>query len=55
LQKLDSKNINGFISEHKVRDQIWYRVRFGEFNSKDEARAAAMKHGFAQSWIDRIK
>lgn len=55
LDKLRSKNLSGYISEHKVRDIIWYRVRFGEFSSKDEARAAAMRYGFAQSWIDRIR
>lgn len=55
LRKLSEKGINGSISEHKIRDIIWYRVRFGEFNSKDEARSAAMRNGFAQSWIDRIK
>lgn len=55
LNRLINKNLRGYISEHKVRDVIWYRVRFGEFSSKDEARAAAMKYGFAQSWIDRIR
>jgi|GEM_PF-3001148 len=39
----------------KVRGELWHRVRFGEFESKEDARNAAIKLGFAQSWIDRIK
>ncbi len=56
LDKLRKRNISGgFISPQKVRDQVWYRVRFGNFASRDEASAAAKRHGFAQSWVDRIK
>ncbi len=46
---------NPRISTQKIRDVIWYRVRFGNFKSKDDARNAAMRYGFAQTWIDRIK
>ena len=56
LAKLNDKNIkNGFISTQLMRDKIWYRVRFGEFESRQKAQAAAMQYGFAQSWVDRIK
>lgn len=56
LSKLQQKNISdGFISTQKVRDQIWYRVRFGSFKTRDDARAAAIKYGFSQSWIDRVR
>ncbi len=55
-QKLERKNVrNAIISSQKVRDKVWYRVRFGEFKTKEEARSAALKYGFDQSWIDRIK
>lgn len=56
LKKLKSKNISGaYISPQKKRDQIWYRVRFGNYSTKEDARSAAVKLGYAQSWIDRIK
>lgn len=56
LKKLEAKNvINVFISTQKIRDIEWYRVRFGSFNSEDEARRAAQQLGFAQSWIDRVR
>ena len=56
LAKLKKKNIgNAFITPHKVRDRVMYRVRFGKFSSQADAKAAALKLGFAQSWIDRIK
>jgi cell division septation protein DedD len=56
LAKLNDKNIkNGFITTQLMRDKIWYRVRFGEFESRQKAQAAAMQYGFAQSWVDRIK
>ncbi len=56
LSNLKDKDVvNPRISTQKVRDVIWYRVRFGNFKSKDDAREAAMRYGFAQTWIDRIK
>ncbi len=56
LIKLKSKNIkNGFITTQLMRDKVWYRVRFGEFKTRQKAQAAAMQYGFAQSWVDRIK
>lgn len=44
-----------YISPQIIRDRQWYRVRFGYFSSMEEAIATAMKFGFSQSWIDRIK
>ncbi len=56
LSNLKDKDVdNPRISTQKVRDVIWYRVRFGNFKSKDDASEAAMRYGFAQTWIDRIK
>ncbi len=56
LRQLTTRQItDGYISTQKIREQTWYRVRFGKFATRDEARAAAQKHGFSQSWVDRIK
>lgn len=56
LERIKNKGVdNAFLSQQKIRDKIWYRVRFGTFSSKEEARSAAKKFGFAQSWIDRIE
>jgi len=56
LRQLSTRQISeGYISTQKIREQTWYRVRFGKFATREEARAAAQKHGFAQSWVDRIK
>ncbi len=46
---------NVFIKEQKIRDVVWYKVRFGQFQSKDEAKQTAEKHGFSHIWIDRVK
>lgn len=56
LKKLRKKSISSsYIVSSKVRDKIWYRVRFGYFDSHDKAKTEAMKYGFAQTWIDRIR
>jgi cell division protein FtsN len=56
LKKLKEQNINdAFISEQIVRDEIWYRVRFGSFATKTEALETASKLGYAQTWVDRVK
>jgi septal ring-binding cell division protein DamX len=53
---LKGKNISdAVISEQMVRDVKWYRVRFGQFESREQARSAALRYGFAQTWIDRVK
>jgi septal ring-binding cell division protein DamX len=56
VSRLQQMNIStAYISKQKVRDITWYRVRFGEYPSKEEARSAASKFGFSQLWIDRVK
>jgi cell division septation protein DedD len=56
LDKLKSNNVpDAFISEQNVRDKTWYRVRFGKYSTREEARNAALRYGFAQTWIDRVK
>jgi septal ring-binding cell division protein DamX len=56
LTDLKSKNVNGAsISEQKIRDKTWYRVRFGAYKTRQEAGDVAAKLGYAQSWVDRIK
>ncbi len=55
MKILKRKNINGFISTQKMRDKVWYRVRFGFYDTREEARAAAEKLGFDQVWIDQIR
>lgn len=56
VRRLQEMNISSaYISEQKIRDVIWYRVRFGEFASKEEAKSAAARYGFGQMWIDRVK
>lgn len=53
--KLKSKSLNPSISEQMIRDVKWYRVRFGNFKTREEAKAVALRYGFSQTWIDRIK
>jgi hypothetical protein len=53
LRELDVEN--AVITEQKIRDVTWYRVRFGNYTTRAEARSAAAKYGFAQTWIDRVK
>ena len=56
LSLLREKDIQtGYISQQKIRDKTWYRVRFGNFSSQEEASSVAMRYGFSQSFIDRIK
>ncbi len=56
LNKLKKQEINdAFISEQIVRDEVWYRVRFGNFTTKTEALETASKLGYAQTWVDRVK
>jgi hypothetical protein len=56
MRTLKAKNLkNVYISEYQKRDVLWYRVRFGEFGSYEEAMQEAQKHGFSDAWVDRIK
>ena len=56
LQKLKDKRVSeAFISVQLIRGKEWYRVRFGRFPTREEAKVAALNYGFTQTWIDRIK
>jgi hypothetical protein len=56
LQKLYNLNIpSATIYKQKIRDVIWYRIRFGNYPSREEAMNAAKKLGFSQMWVDRVK
>lgn len=56
LNKLISKSVpDAFISEQTIRDKTWYRVRFGKYSTREEAKNAALRYGYAQTWIDRVK
>jgi len=56
LDKLLSLNIpTARIVQQKIRDITWYRIRFGNYQTKDEALNAAKRLGFSQTWVDRIK
>ncbi len=56
LQKLYNLNIpSATIYKQKIRDVIWYRIRFGNYPSREEAVNAAKKLGFSQMWVDRVK
>lgn len=55
-QKLTAMRINDvYISPQKVRDVIWYRVRFGKFSNRQQALDVAKQFGFSQTWVDRIQ
>jgi septal ring-binding cell division protein DamX len=56
VKQLKNMNItNVYISEYRKRDVLWYRVRYGEFESYEQAQQEAKNRGFSNAWIDRIK
>lgn len=56
LELLRKKNISdGFVVEQKIRGQHWYRVRFGQYSSRDDAEEAAILNGFRSPWIARVR
>lgn len=56
LQQLREQRVpDGYIVEQKVKGQSWYRVRFGQYATRDEAEQAAMNRGFRQPWIARVR
>lgn len=56
LQQLREQRVpDGYIVEQKVKGQPWYRVRFGQYATRDEAEQAAMNRGFRQPWIARVR
>jgi septal ring-binding cell division protein DamX len=55
-QKLQNRRVGqAYISEHIIRDQTWYRVRVGDYPTREEAMRVARKLGYAQVWVDRIR
>lgn len=56
LQSLREKNVkDGYIVEQNLRGQPWFRVRFGQFPTREGAEAAAVNLGFRQPWIARVR
>lgn len=56
VKKIKSMGVSSpYIVKQMIRDEVWYRVRFGNYPSKDEAKIVASKYGFSQVWIDRVK
>lgn len=56
LGRLRERNAgNAMVTSQKIRGQEWYRVRFGSYPSRAEAESAALKLGFAQSWVVQIR
>lgn len=56
LQSLLEKNVsNGYITEQKIKGQPWYRVRFGQFSTRESAESEAIRLGFREPWIARIR
>lgn len=56
LARLKKRNVkNAFIVTHKKRNEYWYKVRFGSFKSREDAKDQAKKLGYSQSWVDRVK
>ena len=56
LKTLKSKGVgSAFISKQSLKGKTWYRVRFGTYGSREEAKKAASKVGYSQAWIDRVQ
>lgn len=56
LLNLHNRKIyDGVIRTQKIRDDIWYKVRFGNYSSYEEAKLAILKSGIKNARIDRIK
>jgi septal ring-binding cell division protein DamX len=55
-EKLERRKVGtAYVSKHVIRDQTWYRVRVGEYPSREEALRIARKLGYTQVWVDRVK
>lgn len=56
LLRLHTEKIyDGVIRTQKIRDEIWYKVRFGNFSNYEDAKLAILKNGIKNASIDRIK
>lgn len=56
VARLRSKNAeDSRIEMFNRQGQVWYRVRFGRFNSQLEAESSARSLGFRNGWVSRIQ
>ncbi len=56
LHKLQNDNISSaFITTQYIRDRIWYRVRFGIFETREDAERSARNLGYARAWVVRVR
>ena len=56
LQILRERNVSdGFITEQRLGGEAWYRVRFGQYGSRQDAETAAQQLGFSNPWIARVR
>jgi septal ring-binding cell division protein DamX len=54
--RLKAKNIDDSRIEMVDRQgQLWYRVRFGRFSTKQEAEQIAQRMGFRNAWVNRAR
>jgi len=47
--------LNAASVTQRIRNKIFYKVRFGRFPTEFDAHQMAMKLGFSRFYIDRIK
>lgn len=55
LDILRKKGIIGAITTQNIKGKIWYRVRFGNYGSYQDAKKSAKNSGFSEFWVERIK
>lgn len=56
LKRLEQQQVNdAYLTEQELKGETWYRVRFGRFSSRVEAEAEALRRGFRQPWIARVR
>lgn len=56
LQRLRSQSVQDpYVTEQQIKGETWYRVRFGSFSSRTAAETEALRLGFRQPWIARIR
>lgn len=56
LKRLEQQQVSdAYLTEQELKGETWYRVRFGRFSSRVEAEAEALRRGFRQPWIARVR
>jgi septal ring-binding cell division protein DamX len=54
--RLRRKNVeDSRIEMIEKQGQLWYRVRFGRFTSRQEAEQIAQTMGFRNAWVNRAR